>query len=321
MLRLGLCWPHSHEETPQQLEKTMKFVSYNIQYGFGLDGRYDLERLAAAVEDADVIALQEVERHWLRSGEDDQPAILSSLLPDHYWVFGPGMDFDASYRDETGKLINRRRQFGSMLLSRTPIRWSRLHRLPMRATVGALNTQNQALEGLIETPSGPVRVLSLHLSHIGDQERLEQLEMLHAHHQRIPFEGGPWSGIDEEPERSWTNGEDEPACPISAIWMGDFNSQPGGIEYQRMTGTSPYYTVPGYRELFVDSTVAAGHAPDAFISHTGEDDDGVTRSRRLDFCFVSSDLAPRVNAMWVDQENIASDHKPVWTEIDFSKSG
>lgn len=296
----------------------MKFVSYNIQFGYGLDGRYDLERIASVIADADVIALQEVERHWLRTGEDDQTAILSHYLPEYFWVYGPGMDFDASYRDPSGKLINRRRQFGTMLLSRTPIRWSRFHRLPMRATSSTLNTQNEALEGLIDTSAGPVRVMSLHLSHIGDEERLDQLEMLHAHHQRVPFEGGPWSGIDDEPERNWTNSEDEPPCPISAIWMGDFNSEPGSAEYQRMTGTSPYYAIPGYRELFVDSTVAAGHAPDAFISHTGEDDDGVTRSRRLDFCFVSSDLSPRVRRMWVDETCIASDHKPVWTEIDFA---
>ena len=38
----------------------MKLVSYNIQYGFGADGRYDLERIAEVVAGADIIALQEV---------------------------------------------------------------------------------------------------------------------------------------------------------------------------------------------------------------------------------------------------------------------
>ena len=37
----------------------MKFASYNIQYGFGLDGIYDLGRIAESLEGADVIALQE----------------------------------------------------------------------------------------------------------------------------------------------------------------------------------------------------------------------------------------------------------------------
>ena len=51
----------------------MMFVTYNIQYGLGRDGRYDLERTARVVEGADVIALQEVDgsgnarETWTRS--------------------------------------------------------------------------------------------------------------------------------------------------------------------------------------------------------------------------------------------------------------
>ena len=41
---------------------TVKVVTYNIQYGVGLDGRYDLERIIDAVKDADIIAFQEVTR-------------------------------------------------------------------------------------------------------------------------------------------------------------------------------------------------------------------------------------------------------------------
>ncbi|TIV23825.1 MAG: EEP domain-containing protein, partial [Mesorhizobium sp.] len=33
----------------------MKIVTYNIQYGIGLDGRYDVGRIADAVRGADVI--------------------------------------------------------------------------------------------------------------------------------------------------------------------------------------------------------------------------------------------------------------------------
>ncbi len=38
----------------------MNFVTYNIQFGLGKDGRFDLERIAGEVDGADVIALQEV---------------------------------------------------------------------------------------------------------------------------------------------------------------------------------------------------------------------------------------------------------------------
>ena len=108
----------------------MMFVTYNIQYGLGRDGRYDLERTARVVEGADVIALQEVERFWKRSGNLDQVAGLVECLPDYHWVYAPGLDMDASYRDEDGRLVSRRRQFGSMVMSRTPILSSRSFPLP-----------------------------------------------------------------------------------------------------------------------------------------------------------------------------------------------
>ena len=74
----------------------MKFLSYNIQYGIGLDENYDLPRVAEVLEDADVIALQEVERHWSRTNDDDQVARLAEMLPEFHWVFGAGFDTDAS---------------------------------------------------------------------------------------------------------------------------------------------------------------------------------------------------------------------------------
>src|SRR5262249_55855258 len=73
----------------------MLFASYNIQYGTGRDGRVDLARIARAVESADVIALQEVERFTQRTGMVDQPEAIGALLPRFHWTFGPGMDLDA----------------------------------------------------------------------------------------------------------------------------------------------------------------------------------------------------------------------------------
>ena len=82
----------------------MKFVSYNIQYGFGADGRYDLDRVADVIADADVIALQEVERNWQRSGNDDQPELLSRRLPHHYCGLWPGLRHGCQQRrDRTAR--------------------------------------------------------------------------------------------------------------------------------------------------------------------------------------------------------------------------
>lgn len=293
----------------------MKFVSYNIQYGFGRDGVYDLPRAIAAVADADVIALQEVERNWPRTNHDDQPELISKLLPEHYWVYGPAFDMDASSRDAAGRVINRRRQFGTMLLSRTPILWSRLHLLPMRRVARPLNTQNPALEGLIRTPSGPVRVFSIHLAHIGVEERLEQIDFLLARHRRVPLEGGPWSGIDDEPARNWSNGEPEPDAPLAAIWMGDFNSEPDSAEYGRIVGHNPYHAGAAYADAFVDAAVAAGADPSLLKSHERMLR-GAPQKRRLDYCFVGGTLAGKVSRTWIDSSASGSDHLPVWTEMD-----
>ena len=82
----------------------MKFVSLNMQYGFGQDGVLDLERTADMVRGADIIALQEVERFWRRTGMVDQPLEIASHLPDYYWVFGANLDMDAGFRDDDGRL-------------------------------------------------------------------------------------------------------------------------------------------------------------------------------------------------------------------------
>lgn len=291
----------------------MKLVSYNIQYGFGADGRYDLTRAARVVAGADIIALQEVERHWLRTGEDDQPEILSRLLPDYYQVYGPAFDMDASVvRD--GRIVNRRRQFGTMVLSKLPIVWSRLHALPMRRTVRPLNTRNAALECMIRTPAGPVRFFSLHLAHVAAEERLEQIDALLGEHKRAEADGGPWSGVDDEPQRNWSNGQPQPESPLAAIWMGDFNCEPESAEYRRIVGDIPYHPGAAYAGGFVDAAAVAEQPVD-FHTHV-KTIDGVLRRRRLDHCFVGGALADRVRCVGADIGEVASDHFPLRVDID-----
>ena len=292
----------------------MKLVSYNIQYGFGSDGRYDLARCAKIVAGADIIALQEVERHWQRTNEDDQPELLSQLLPDYHWVYGPAFDMDAS-EQRHGRLVNRRRQFGTMVLSKLPIVWSRLHALPLRRTLRPLNTRNAALECMIRTPAGPVRVLSLHLAHIAAEERLEQIDYLLAEHRRAPSDGGPWSGTDDEPARNWSNGEAEPENPLAAIWMGDFNMEPDSAEYRRIVGSTPYHRGAAYLDGFVDAAAVASEPAADFHTHV-KTIDGRLAKRRLDHCFVGGMFAGRVRSVGADIGEIASDHFPLRVDID-----
>jgi endonuclease/exonuclease/phosphatase family metal-dependent hydrolase len=291
----------------------MRFVTYNTQYGKGRDGRFDLRRIADAVREADVIALQEVERYYVRSGMVDQPAELADLLPEHHWVYGPGLDVDASLRDRAGRLIHRRRQFGNMLLSREPILSSRCFPLPKLGTVTQHSLQRVALEGVISGGSGssaPVRVYSIHLTHLADTTRGPQVDAILDIHRRAPAEGGAWCGTHTGTD--WTQDEPAPPMPRDALLMGDFNLDPSSSLYDRLVGPlSPEYGRMNAIEGFVDAWVATGHGErDGITCH------GVHNGQRIDYCFVSTALLPRLRRCWIDDESAGSDHQPVWTDLD-----
>jgi endonuclease/exonuclease/phosphatase family metal-dependent hydrolase len=288
----------------------MKFVTYNIQYGLGKDNRYDLARIAREVENADVICLQEVERHWQRSGCVDAPAVLGSHLPEHHWVYGANLDMDASYRDPSRRLVNRRRQFGTMILSRSPIVSSRNHLLPKYGTLTQHSIQQGALEAVIATElAGPVRVYSVHLSHLSIATRMPQIDALLDIHARAPAEGGAWCGGHPDPAAGWTEGE-MPPMPAEAMLMGDFNFEWSAPEYDRIVGPlTGQFGRLNRLTGFVDAWVAAGHREDTGAS--------MSSGGRIDFCFVSSALATRVLSCRIDGDAVGSDHQPVWVETDF----
>jgi endonuclease/exonuclease/phosphatase family metal-dependent hydrolase len=62
--------------------KRLKIITWNIHSGVGVDGKYDLERIAALLrdEDADVIGLQGVDRIAERSAFHDQAIELAARL-------------------------------------------------------------------------------------------------------------------------------------------------------------------------------------------------------------------------------------------------
>jgi endonuclease/exonuclease/phosphatase family metal-dependent hydrolase len=281
----------------------MKLTSYNIQYGFGADCIYNLARIADTLRDRDLIACQEVDRHWSRTRHDDQPALLAALLPDHHMVYGPA--FDMALPGERIK----RRQFGPLILSRWPILWSRLWPLPKRRMLDPINTQTAALEAVIAHPSGPIKLVSLHLAHVGVEERLDQIAFLKQVLGNPGAEGGPWSGTDDEPQRNWTEGEAEPPNPSRAIWAGDFNMEPGSAEYRALLGQTPYHPGARYADGLIDPAAGLG-----LHTHVKEIA-GQTRLRQLDHIFLTPDLAPHVAGVWSDPANPASDHFPLHLDL------
>lgn len=294
----------------------MQAVTYNIRYGLGRDGKYDLERTARAVAGADVIALQEVERFWDRSGMVDQPEVLGGHLPEYHWVYFPAFDMDASVRRDDGRILNRRRQFGTMLLSKTPIVASRCLAFP-KLTATEFNMDLGAVEGLIDTAAGPVRFYSLHLSHLLDRERLLQVRYLLDTHRNWHRSGSAWSGPGNVASDDWSGGQPAPPATPHAILMGDFNTLPGTEPYRLLTGGAQWdYDLITYVDEFVDSFVAGYEGPteDAY-TYRGESQREHTK-HRIDYCFVSAGLADRVISARVDTDAQGSDHFPYWVELD-----
>ena len=282
----------------------IKFTTYNIQYGRGLDGRIDLDRIADSVRDADVVALQEVERFFPRSGNVDQVEELAYRLNSHHWVYGAGVDINADGVMIDGAIRHCRRQFGNMLLSRNPIKTSRNHLLPKYASSGPLSIQRSALEGVILFGTRKIRVYSIHLTHLSAAVRLRQLRRFLKIDRNAVREGGPIAG-----DVSVTDFDEKVAIadlPREAILMGDFNFTPDSDEYTEVAGPVSDY---GGRIINPEGYV------DAWTHCGNQEMEGVTAERRgkdvrMDYCFVSHSLSDRIRSCKIDTKAVGSDHKP-----------
>ncbi|NKW71697.1 hypothetical protein HGD85_01675 [Rhodobacteraceae bacterium R_SAG10] len=304
----------------------MKLVSYNIRFGLGTDQKIDLVRVADIVKDADIIALQEVERYWRRSGMTDQPEIISSHMKEYHWLYFPAFDVDASKSNGDASIVNRRRQFGPMILSRWPIRMARYILFPKLGTTDCYNMDTGAIECIIETPAGPLMVYSLHLSAVSGRNRLMQIDRLLEFYRGAPVSGGSWTGgfaTMENPARdlltvqNWSNGEAAPVIPKEAVVMGDFNFVPDSEEYNRMVGTPDTWLGRiAHFDSFMDSWTIAkeriGERNSWYPDPPERDPDGPAC---LDYCFVSPFLSQNVERVWVDHKASGSDHRPYWVEL------
>jgi endonuclease/exonuclease/phosphatase family metal-dependent hydrolase len=268
-------------------------VSYNIQFGFGIDGQYDLQRIVAAVRDADIILLQEVTRGFIRNKGADMVADIRALLPDRFAVTGMPTDVDFGSAARDGAVRDSRFQFGNMVLSRWPVLSSRLHLLPRSMRKERLNLQRGAFEALIQTPAGAMRFLSVHLDHVDAAERLRQIEAL----RRIIIDGGADGGA--------ATGLGEfgfPELPVTehAVAAGDFNMRPGSPEYSAMAGEG------------ANALADVSPPGDVMSFYNPKEPEAL---QRLDYAFATPALAKRVTKSWIDEDATGSDHRPLWFEI------
>jgi endonuclease/exonuclease/phosphatase family metal-dependent hydrolase len=293
----------------------MKIVSYNIHYAIGKDDRYDLERIAAAVADADIIALQEVERHYDTPQSPSQPEDIAALLAEYYWVYDASFDIDCSERQADGHIVNRRRQHGQMLLSRWPIIAKRYFALPRIYIDNEFNMQMGVLEGIVDTPLGALRIYNVHFGSVSSEERQRQAERVLELVREAPAQGGAWSGPNGEfSERDWCVGNPEPPMPATAIVLGDFNMKPDSYEYQMLCDT----TGASGTALLTDIWAMRNPGRQVMSWHSNPSKRGPRECALLDYCLVTAALTTRVSACWIDEDAAGSDHQPLWAEFDVS---
>ena len=304
----------------------MKIVTYNIQFGLGKGGAFDLERIASEVDGADIIALQEVERNWQRSGGVDQPAVLADILDKYYWVYGPYFDVDASTSLPDGTINNVRRQFGNMILSKTPILSTRLFPLPKSALRQRHNMVVGVFEGVVKLQQdGALRIYNTHLGARSQHDRVSQILSIRDTIRRAPAEGGAWTGNlanslwKNHAHTLWEEDATPPPMPKSFVLLGDFNLEAKDPEYDYLVGpmdgdlgrlSSP--------QEFVDTWVATGHDENDGVTYSTDTVNSATKGMRIDYAFVDESMKRRILGARIDDTAIGSDHQPYWIDLDYA---
>jgi endonuclease/exonuclease/phosphatase family metal-dependent hydrolase len=282
----------------------MRVLSWNIQWGRGLDGRVDLPRITdtiRAMGDFDVVCLQEVACHFPElpgSKGEDQMALLAAGLPDYTPVYAPATDLPGPGGG--------RRLFGNALFSRLPVGQVFRHLLAWPVDPEVPSMQRVLLEAVIQAPWGPLRVMTTHLEYYSPLIRAAQvadIRRLHAQacaHARAPRqdkgeEGGPFA---VQPR------------PASALLCGDMNFAQESPEWFLCLADFDDDTLP-WQDAWRVLHPEAPHAPTVGIHPV----DFVDQPTCFDFFFLTEDLAPRLVGHGVNVDTTASDHQPVWVEL------
>jgi endonuclease/exonuclease/phosphatase family metal-dependent hydrolase len=154
---------------PDQPPIPVRLVTFNTHHGVGRDEKHDLARLAKllAAAEADVICLQEVDRHFGERSEGVDQAMLLARALDMQLAWGPAIDD----------------RYGNVVLSRLPILISDVHPLP------GGGEPRVALRTLVELDGGALWITTTHLSGGDPARRAAQIAAVAALHTE-PMETG-----------------------------------------------------------------------------------------------------------------------------------
>ncbi|CAH1658569.1 Endo/exonuclease/phosphatase domain-containing protein [Hyphomicrobiales bacterium] len=278
----------------------MKLITWNIQWARGVDEKVDPRRIldhARQMADFDVLCLQEVAANFPDLDGNDrtnQFALFNELLPGFTAVEAIGVDIP----DGEGG----RKRFGNLILSRLPVAQALRHLLPWEAAA-TRNMPRVLVEAMIETPFGPIRLMTTHLEYSSPALRAAQIEGIRQVHrmacarQATPRLPGPHT-YAPTPNAA------------SAILTGDFNMRPDDAGLAQLL--APFDgDMPPLVDLWPVLRGEEPHPPSAFICDQTYGPPGC-----LDYVLATPDLAQRARSIVYDIETRASDHQPILVEFD-----
>ena len=219
VLTVSLMFAHLPLRTEQTMVNAseplyLRVLCYNIHYGQGTDGRYDLERLAAVINKAkpDLVALQEVDVGVKRSGRVHQARRLAELT-NMAVRFGPTQHYEGGL-------------FGNAVLTRLPILDVVIQPLPYTESTAQRVTYPRGAIAVTVRAHGDMtlRFVSTHFQHNVPEDRLAEaraINQLLGQDDELPtILAGDMNAVpDSEPIRlllkRWSNTARDPAAPTS----------------------------------------------------------------------------------------------------------
>ncbi len=274
-------------------------LTWNIQWGLGVDRRHDVARIldhARDMADFDVLCLQEV-----AAGFDDLQGLegrdgfadIAALLPGYEPVDGIAVDLP--------RAGGGRKRFGNMILSRLPVQRVIRHALPWFGQKVS-NMPRVLIEATILAPFGPLRVMTTHLEYFSTELRMAQAAGIRAAHEQASSRAaaapaplpGPFAPFPES---------------RAAILAGDFNMRPD--DPAKALIEAPFEAAEPLLDAWRVKKGEAPH-PHSFCVH----DQRYGPPHACDFVFLTRDLAPRLRRIDYDVETQASDHQPVVVTLD-----